>query len=154
MERDLKMTSFGPLVNVEHCRISTHWIWILNGYHSMLKMIRTTLSHLWPERTIASVMCYLCNLDFFSLTLFLIIFIVNSGVASPKKWGGPNNYSLLMSSKKLQYTSMGHPPIYKTLLNGFAQISGGVWTKVGVRTVPIPPVATPLIINTRHPQKI
>ena len=77
MERDLKMTSFGPLVNVEHCRISTHWIWILNGYHSMPKMIRTMLSRLWPERTIASVMCYLCNLDLLSLTL-LLYFIVNT----------------------------------------------------------------------------
>ena len=56
-------------------------------------------------------------------------------VASPaqKKWRGPNNFSLLVSSKKLQYTCMGHPPppIYKTLFNGFAQISGGVWTEVG-----------------------
>ena len=71
-------------------------------------------------------------------------------VASPaqKKWGGPNNFSLLVSSKKLQYTCMGPPsPIYKTLLNGFAQISGGVWTEVGGPDPPIPPVATPLILG-------
>ena len=68
-----------------------------------------------------------------------------SGVASPKKVGGPNNFSLLVSSKKLQYTCLGPPPpIYKTLLNGFAQISGGVWTEVGGPDSPIPPVATPL----------
>ena len=28
----------------------------------------------------------------------------------PKKSGGPNNFSLLVSSKKLQYTCMGPPP--------------------------------------------
>ena len=68
-------------------------------------------------------------------------FSVHQWRRQPKKWGGPNNFSLLMSSKKLQYTYMGPPPppIYKTLLNGFAQISGGSEQKWGVRTHPFPP---------------
>ena len=53
-----------------------------------------------------------------------------SAVASPvQKVGGPNNFSSLVNSKTIQYTCMGPgppPPIYKTLINGFAQISGGV----------------------------
>ena len=81
----------------------------------------------------------------------------SSGVASPKKVGGPNYFSLLSSvnSRGGSWSSFlvrfrggvvpgTPPPIYKTLLNGFAQISGRVWTEVGGSGPPIPPVATPL----------
>ena len=45
-------------------------------------------------------------------------------------------FSLLVRSKKLQYTCMGPLPLYKTLLNGCG--SGGVWTEVGIQTHPFP----------------
>ena len=36
-------------------------------------------------------------------------------MATPaQKSGDSNNFSMLVSNKKLQYTCMGHPPIYKT----------------------------------------
>ena len=42
-------------------------------------------------------------------------------------------------------------PIYKTFLNGFSQISGGVWTEVGGPDPPIPTVATPLAETAFQP---
>ena len=56
--------------------------------------------------------------------------IAISGVASPKKVGGPSHFSLLVSSKSYNIHTYRIPPapIYKKLFNGFVLISGGVWT--------------------------
>ena len=55
-----------------------------------------------------------------------------SGVASPKKVGGPNHVSLLVSSKSYNIHTWGTPPyMWKKLFNGFALIPRGVWTEVG-----------------------
>ena len=49
-------------------------------------------------------------------------------VASPaQNCGGPNHFSLLVSSKSYNINTWVSP-IYKNLLNGFSLISGGVWT--------------------------
>ena len=50
---------------------------------------------------------------------------LSSGVASPKKVGGPNHVSLLGAVKITIYIH-GIPPICKKLFNGFALIPGGV----------------------------
>ena len=51
---------------------------------------------------------------------------------APKKWGGPNHVSLLVSSKSYNIHTWGTPPICeKKLFNGFALIPRGVWTEVG-----------------------
>ena len=42
------------------------------------------------------------------------------------------------------------PSIYKTLLNGFSQNSGGVWTEVGGPDPPIPLVARTEIQYLEH----
>ena len=53
---------------------------------------------------------------------------VGSGVASPKKVGGPNHISLLVSSKSSNTNIHAwDTPLYiYKLFNGFALISGGV----------------------------
>ena len=69
-----------------------------------------------------------------------------SGVASPKKVGGRTIFFCWWAVKSYNiHARKPPPPIYKTLLNGFARISGGVWTEVGGSGPShSPPVATPL----------
>ena len=90
-----------------------------------------------------------------SSMVFWINSLVVYGVCPPAKKVGMTKEKLFgplvscVSSTKLQYTCMG-PPIYKTLFNGFAQISGGVWTEVGGPDPPIPPVARPVATGGEH----
>ena len=70
--------------------------------------------------------------------------VAGSGVASPKKVGGPNNFFLLVSSKTLQYTCMGHPPYINIFQRICANLRRGL-NRSGGPDPPIPPVATPLV---------
>ena len=75
---------------------------------------------------------------------------------APKKWGGPNHVSLLVSSKSYNIHTWGTSLyVKKKLFNGFALIPRGVWTEVGGDPDPSippppPPVATPLGICPRN----
>ena len=67
----------------------------------------------------------------------------------PKKVGGPNHFSLLVSSKELQYTYMGYPLyIKKTFQRICANLRRGLNISGGPDP-PIPPVSTPL--GPEHP---
>ena len=77
---------------------------------------------------------------------YIEILDYHSGVASPKKVGGPNHVSSLVSSNlKLQYTYMGYPPICeKTFQRICANPKRGLNRSGGGPDPSIPPVATPL----------
>ena len=64
----------------------------------------------------------------------------DSGVASPKKVGGPNHVSLLVSRKSYNIYLHGVPPVcQKTFFDGFGLIPRGVWTEVGGPDPATPP---------------
>ena len=70
---------------------------------------------------------------------YLLVYIF-SGVASSQKWRGQKNF-ISWEQYKSQYACMVPPPLYiqKQIINGFVQISRGVWTLVGAGG-PYPPI--------------
>ena len=94
---------------------------------------------------------YLCSFSRFIETFLLwgvFHYWSKLSVASPapKKWGGPNHVSLLVSSKSYNIHTWG-TPLYmwkKTFQRICANPKRGLNRSGGVRTPPFPPVATPL----------